>query len=118
MNEERKAAKEAIAKAALEQACGCKLNWTQELEVLADGYCRTLSVAFHDKGLNPLDIHELVASAVALALFARNVGWITATAFDSANSHARQVRREALRRFSGQLVVVKDNNTVAPRTTH
>ncbi|MCL1618361.1 hypothetical protein [Ralstonia pseudosolanacearum] len=118
MNEDRKTARDSIAKVALEQACGCQLNWTQELVALADGYCTTLSDAFHDKDLNPLEIHQLVASAVALVLFAGKVGWITATAFDSAHAHALQVRQLALRRFSGQLVVVKANNAGASRTTH
>ncbi|CAH0445475.1 hypothetical protein LMG10661_01693 [Ralstonia syzygii subsp. syzygii] len=113
MNEQEQQIKE-IQKAAFQEACGEPLAWTHELEVLAAGYSIVLSNVPHDDQLNPLEVRQMVSGVIALVLFARNVGWISAKAFDQAAAYATELRRRAENKWSGKVVVVKTHISSAP----
>jgi len=102
-----------IEKRAFQQACGEPIAWTRELEVVASGYCKYLADAAHEPDLNPLQVCQMVASALALAVYARNIGWNSHKAFDQASTYAAEVRRRSLSKWKGQVVVVSGKGTTA-----
>ncbi|SOZ12058.1 hypothetical protein [Cupriavidus taiwanensis] len=104
-------------RAIFEKAAGAPIIWTDELQQLAVGYFSTLSVATEEP--NPMLIHELTAMAVSLSTFAYTVEWISTAANDGLKTNAFAVRKEALRKFAGQVVAVRIHaGTAVPATTH